>query len=340
MRYDVTIGIPTYRVESFIKRTLESALGQDYPSIEFLVIDDGSDDNTLEIVKGIKAMHPRGKDIRILTHDHNMGVSETRNHILEEAQGTYLYFVDSDDIIVPNTISLLMNELIANRADAVFGSYERIDLSGERELFQYPRVKFEIPDAFADYVYHKYARFQASACNYLFNLSMVRENGLRFFKSDFWEDMVFTLNLATIFQRVVLLPDITYSYLCRENSLSNSMQDVIEKERIDQYFSAVNTLKVDKQKLIGKSYYPGRCYFAIMSDIYIICNVMKKWEHIHPSFSRKELCLNMSHPATFKEIWRFKNKRLQNLLFRVLALLPSSLCLFLVRCFARIKGLL
>jgi len=340
MHYDVTIGIPAYRVENYIRRTMESVLSQIYPNIEFLIIDDGSDDKTLEVIKSIKKSHPRGGDIRILSHDSNLGVSETRNHIIDEAQGDYLYFVDSDDMIDSNTISLLMEQIKGKRAELAFGSYERVDISGDRFLFQYPQSFFEELDSFANYVYRKYAGFQASACNYMMSISLLRNNHLRFYKSDFWEDMVFTLDLATVAQRVVLLPDITYTYLCRENSLSNSWHHVIEKKQIIQYFNAVNTLKSCNENQKQKRYYPNRCYFALVSDMYIICNVLKKWDYIHPSFTAKELCDNLIHPSALKEIMSFRQMRIQNLLFYTIGRLPSSISLFFVRCYAKLKGYL
>ena len=340
MHYDVTIGIPTFRVENYIRRTMESVLSQTYPNIEFLIIDDGSEDKTLEVIETIKNSHPRCSDIRILSHESNLGVSETRNHIIDEAQGDYLYFVDSDDIIAPDTISLLMEQIKEKRADVAFGSYERVEISGERTIFQYPKSFFEETDSFANFVYQKYAGFQASACNYLVSLAFLRNNNLRFYKSDFWEDMVFTLDLATIAQRVVLLPNITYTYLCRENSLSNSWHNEIDKKQISQYFDAVNTLKDCDEILKHKKHYPNRCYFAVISDIYIICNVLKKWDYIHPSFTDKELCNYMTHPSTLVEILSFKQMRIKNLLLYLIGKLPSSISLFLVWCYAKMKGYL
>ena len=250
MWHKVTIGIPVFRVENYIRRTMESVLSQSYGDIEFLVVDDGSDDKSLEILYSIQQSHPRGKDIRILSHEYNMGVSATRNHIIDEAQGEYLYFTDSDDVIDKYTISLLMSQIEEHHADVVFGSYERIELSGERKLFQYPKMVFEDADSFADYAYKRYAGFQASACNFLVRLSLIRQKNLRFFKSDFWEDMVFTLNLVTYAQRAVLLPDITYTYLCRENSLSNSWNNSqIDKEKIIQFFKRLSYLKIKMMEL-------------------------------------------------------------------------------------------
>ena len=340
MRYKVTIGIPVFRVENYIRRTMESVLSQSYSDIEFLVVDDGSDDRSLEILTNIQQTHPRGRDMRILTHEHNFGVSETRNQIIDEAVGDYLYLVDSDDVIDNNTISLLMSKIEAYHADIAFGSYERIELSGERSLFQYPMMLFENADAFADFAYQKYAGFQASACNFLVRVSLIKQNNLRFFKSDFWEDMVFTLNLVTMAERAVLLPDITYTYLCRENSLSNSWHhEQIPKEKIVQYFKAVDILKHNKKKFCQKSYYPNRCYVAMMSDIYIVCNIFKKQRYIKPAFTSKELHCYLYHPATLKEIMSFKQRRIHNVLLLLLGKMPARLSLMLIHMFSKFKGL-
>lgn len=341
MQYKVTIGIPVFRVENYIKRTMESVLSQSYPDIEFLVIDDGSDDKSLEILNTIQQTHPRGKNIRILSHEHNQGVSLTRNQIIDEAKGDFLYFVDSDDVIDKDTISLLMDQIEQYQADVAFGSYERIEMSGERSLFQYPKMLFDNADAFAEFAYQRYAGFQASACNYLVKLSLIRQNNLRFFKSDFWEDMVFTLQLVTLAERAVLLPDITYTYLCRENSLSNSWHhDQIPKEKIIQYFEAVELLKEGKKQFLQKDFYPNRCYIAVMSDFYIICNVMKKFEFITPCFTNAELHRFMRYPASFKEVLAFKRNRIKNLLFWGLGELPSFWGIMLIKIIAKYKGLI
>ena len=132
MKYDVTIGIPVYRSEAYIRRALESALNQTYPSIEFLLIDDAGGDGSIAIMQELQQTHQKGADIRIISHDSNLGVSASRNQIIEEAKGEYLYFMDSDDMIAAHTISLLMQNCRQYEAEVVFGSYEKIESSGER----------------------------------------------------------------------------------------------------------------------------------------------------------------------------------------------------------------
>ena len=341
MTYDVTIGIPVYRAEDYIRNTMESALSQTYHDIEFLIVNDGSDDKSINIIEEIKSSHPRGSDIHILVLPTNSGAFEARNLIIEKAQGTYLYFMDSDDIIEKNTIEMLMNEMKGFQADIVFGSYEKTELSGKKILYQYPLARYETGDEFAIFAYRRYAGIQASACNFLVKLSLLRENGLRFCKSKFWEDTVFTLELVSYVNRVVLLPNITYYYLCRENSLTDvHYDDNINKTELGQYLKTIDHLKLGKDRLKDKPYYPNWCYIAVMSDIYIICNILKRHHHIVPQFTNQELRNSLHHPASISEIMSFRQKRIQNLALYLLSKSPAAVCIMIIRRLGKAKGLI
>ena len=341
MHYDVTIGIPVYQAEDYIRKMMASALAQHYPSIEYLLIDDGSTDKSSEIIREIKSTHPRGEDIHLIARPQNMGVSQTRNQIIDKAQGEFLYFLDADDAISENAISKLMRKAKDHQADIVFGSYEKIELSGNHSIYQYPEMYYEGNDDFARFAYRKYFGIQASACNFLVRLSVIRENGLQFMDSKFWEDTVFTLELVTYIQKAVLLPNITYTYLCRPHSLTDiKPNEQIAKQEIIRYFDAVEQLKERKQQLIKRAYFPGRCYIAVMSDIYIICNILKRWQHISPAFTYQELKGYLKHPASLSEINSFKNKRLQNLILYLLGKMPAAICISIIRYAGKRKGLI
>ena len=184
MKYEVTIGIPVYESAPYIRRALMSALNQTYPSIEFLVVDDCGEDGSVAIIREIADAHPRGKDIRIISNAQNMGVAASRNIIIEEAQGFFLYFMDSDDTIADNTIELLMGGIRQGDAEIAFGSYERIELSGERHAWQYPSLQLFGEDQLASFAYRKYGGIQASACNYLVKTSILRDHDCRFIDTD------------------------------------------------------------------------------------------------------------------------------------------------------------
>lgn len=341
MKYDVTIGIPVYRSKDYLRQALESALVQSYPSIEFLIVDDAGNDGSMDIVRELQAAHQRGKDIRILTHHENQGVSASRNQIIDEAQGEYLYFMDSDDVIAENTISLMMQNIHQYEAEIVFGSYEKIEMSGEKYVYRYPSLQLLETDALASFAYRKYAGIQASACNYLVKTSLLRENHLQFIDTDYWEDLVFTFDLVTYISRAVLLPNITYTYLCRENSLSHYQQrNHIPKDEIMKNVAAINYLKQSSSLLYNKVYFPNRCYNIVMTDFYIACHILKRRNNIVPSISNREIKNLVQHPATWKQIGTFRHSRIKNMLLFLMGKLPSFLCVSMIWGLGKIKKLI
>ena len=341
MKYDVTIGIPVYNVEPYIARSLESALAQTYPSIEFLLVDDFSSDLSADIVRRFQINHPRGADIRLLSNSNNLGVSASRNRIIDEARGEYLFFMDADDVIDEDTISLLIQMIRQCQAEVAFGSYEKIEISGLKTIYQYPDIQLLKNDSLARFAYRKFGGIQASACNYLVKLSILRENHLRFIDVNYWEDLVFTFDLVTYIHRAVMSSQITYHYLCRENSLSHyQSRQEIDKDEILNNVKAIDVLKTNTSYYSDKSYYPERCYVVMMTYFYIICNILKRGKHIAPPFTYQELRNLMSHPATFKEICSFQHARFKNLLLFLIGKLPSFLCVETVRCLGKMKKLI
>ena len=331
MEYDVTIGIPVYKSVDYILRSLESVLVQTYPSIEFLIVDDAGHDGSMDVIRAIAQTHSRGKDIHVITHHKNLGVSASRNDIINEAQGHYLFFMDSDDVIAENTIELMMQNARQYDAEIVFGSYEKIEISGKRTLFQYPSLQLLERDELAIFAYRKYAGIQASACNYLVKTSILREHNLRFIHANYWEDLVFTFDLVTYINRAVLLPNITYSYICRRNSLSHYQQrDSISKEEVLQNINAINYLKETSSLLSNKVYYPNRCFIIAMTDFYIACNILKRGKDICPSFTNKEIKDIMAHPATWQQIHSFRHAKIRNIILYLLSKLPSPLCVMMI----------
>ena len=341
MKYDVTIGIPVYKSVDYIQRSIESALNQTYSSIEFLIIDDCGADGSMDVVERMKAEHPRGSDIHIIRHEKNKGVAASRNHIIDEALGDYLYFMDSDDVIADNTIELMMEHVRQYDAEIVFGSYEKIEITGERTVCQYPAIQLLGEDKLAIFAYRKYGGIEATSCNYLVKTSVLREHHHRFIDTDYWEDFVFTFDLVTMIKRAVLLPDITYSYLCRDNSLSRYQQrNQISKNEIMKNVHSIEHLKTTSSALFNKVYFPNRCFNIIMTDFYIACHILKRRKDIVPPFSNQEIKAILSYPVTYRQIWNFRQSRLKNLAFFLLSKLPSSLCIAAIWMIGKAKKIL
>lgn len=341
MNYDVTIGIPIFNSGAIIRQALESAFFQSYSSIEYLIVEDGGNDDSLRVCHELLRICSRRGDVRIISHSTNLGVSASRNEIIDQAHGDYLFFMDSDDTISRETISLMMENVRQYDAEIVFGSYEKIETSGERNVYQYPALQLLEKDALAKFAYRKYAGIQASSCNYLVKTSVLRDNHLRFINTNYWEDLVFTFDLVTYISRAVLLPDITYFYLCRENSLSHyQRRKNISKEEIMKNVRSIEHLKDTSSGLLDKAYFPNRCYNIVMTDFYIVCNILKRRKDIMPSISNREIKTIMHHPATWSQICSFRQSRYKNMLLYMLGKQPSSLCVVTIWILGKLKKLI
>ncbi len=340
-KYDVTIGIPMYNAADFIERTMDSVLSQTYDNIEFLVIDDCSTDCSVQKLTAVRKAHPRGGDIRLITLTDNHGPSFARNLIIEEAWGDYLFFMDADDLIRKDTIALMMKYVHGEHADIVFGSLEKLAVSGEKILYQYPEMHFHQDEDLAIYAYRRYAGIQASACNILARLSIIRDNHLRFINSNYWEDFAFVLDLVAYYTRAVLLSDVTYTYLCRQNSLSNfQKRNHIELSEIQRNIDVAKYMKDNSLRLSGKSYYPQRCFVTVMTDFYIACYILKHRHIIFPQVTNKDIQSLFSHPASFSDICMFSHSRMKNLFLYFIGKMPPFLCVSVVWILGKAKKLI
>jgi len=126
MESKVSIIVPVYNAEKYLRRCIESVLGQEYKEYELLLVDDGSTD-----ASGMICEEYAGKDPRIrVTHKENTGVSDTRNLAISQARGEYLQFLDSDDWITTDATGLLVGAAEESGCDLVIADFYRV--VGER----------------------------------------------------------------------------------------------------------------------------------------------------------------------------------------------------------------
>ena len=123
----VSIIIPVYNAEKYLKICLTSCANQTYQNLEIITIDDGSTDNSLSILQDFTKKHPI-----TIKQQQNSGGSAARNAGLKLATGKYIYFLDADDCLFPNSIELLVTAAENSNADIVIGNYQTIDHNGNK----------------------------------------------------------------------------------------------------------------------------------------------------------------------------------------------------------------
>lgn len=114
MHSKVSVIIPTYNSEKYVAKAIESALQQTYPNVEVIVVDDASQDGTVEVVAGYCSDR-----LKLIVSDRNRGPSYTRNRGIEAAQGEWIALLDSDDWYAPNRLEKLLQVALTKNADFV-----------------------------------------------------------------------------------------------------------------------------------------------------------------------------------------------------------------------------
>ena len=323
----VTVGMPVYNVELYIKKSILSILDQSYPNIEVIIVDDHGTDHSIEIVQELKKKHQRGDRIRILRQTKNMGPGEARNRIIEEAFGKYLYFLDSDDFIVPETISLMVEQAERHSADIVIASMQAIyyDTNELEPAFSYDSLTvIKGHDSFANYVCSDlHSHIGISACNTLYSLIFLRNNHLRFAaRKD--EDALFLSDYYSEVECAVLMPDITYNYLVRPGSImGNQARDVIPVVEIRDRFQTDKIMTSRCSRLNNRTFYDVHCSRVVKHKFRAVCVSLHHYKRFSEKLSFSEIRQEMEHPASFSEIMKFKRYRLYNIFFYVISKLPS-----------------
>ena len=119
----VSVIVPVYNCERYLRRCIESIINQSYKNIEIILIDDGSTDNSGEICNAYALSDNR---IRVI-HTENSGPSAARNIGIKNSKGEFIFFVDADDFIKNNAINLLVEHYHRTKADIIIGDFNKIN---------------------------------------------------------------------------------------------------------------------------------------------------------------------------------------------------------------------
>ncbi|MGE7752393.1 glycosyltransferase family 2 protein [Lysinibacillus fusiformis] len=128
---EITVLMPVYNASEFLKCAIESILNQTFTNFEFLIIDDGSTDNSLEIIKSIQ-----DERIKVITHTKNLGLVATLNKGIEQAKGQFIARMDADDIALPTRLEKQYAFMSSNCDYGVCGTWLKV--IGSEEIYNYP----------------------------------------------------------------------------------------------------------------------------------------------------------------------------------------------------------
>ncbi len=239
----ISVIVPAYNAAAFIARTVQSLTIQSLPFWEIIIVDDGSTDDTQEVVRKFAASEPSN----IVLHSQlNAGVSAARNAGLSLASGDYVFFLDADDIVSPLLVERVSHSLThtADPIDVVYWSFETV--SGARASFPdpEPQSSSRTPiissglDTLADALARRIKLWTGSV---MFRTDMLRRTGLRYTVGcRMGEDSEFIWSALLLAERVLRLDSRLSWYLRREGSLTTRPPDLhwFDSVLADERFAA------------------------------------------------------------------------------------------------------
>ena len=220
----ISVIIPVYNVESYLRECVESVINQTYENLEIILVDDGSTDSSGEICDEYL-----DKDSRItVIHQKNGGLSAARNAGLDACEGDYVYFLDSDDYIDSNALSSLIDIAEKEKSDIVFFDAVSFADTDDFEVKQnYIRKnKYNTGSGkavFAEMTKNK--EFHSAVPLLLLKKSFLTAKGLRFKEGILFEDMVFTYQALSLAKTVSQCAQSLYHRRYRKDSIMTSAKN-------------------------------------------------------------------------------------------------------------------
>lgn len=211
----ISVIIPVYNVEKYLPRCLDSVLAQTFADFEIICVNDSSPDNSAAI---LKEYAKKDKRINIINQE-NQGLSGARNSGARAAKGEYIYFLDSDDCIHPQTLEILYHFITKYEADIVSHDLIKNDTSVPiSQKIELSNIPFEVTDNPLYFNKNGYT-LHISACTKLYKRNVL--NNLAFIRGIHFEDCPFTLALWSRHPKTVILKEKLYFYTIDEESISH-----------------------------------------------------------------------------------------------------------------------
>ncbi len=321
----VSVVIPVYNVEEYLHDCLDSILDANATDFEVVAVNDGSTDKSGQILDIYAA-----KDARVrVIHKQNEGNSIARNTGFEQSTGEYILFVDSDDMIVPDTIPLSVQAIERSGADVVLFDFQHIAQDGRPGSVFSSMEEPTFQNRMLDDRFEVTMLIQASPWCKLYSRAFLEDHKLRFTPDLWFEDLLFCLQMVACRPQIYYLPQSFYLYRQRAKSITKSIASPRNHEIISVFEKAIE-------------YYEEKDLYTVCADLiehlaytHIKCGVL----YIVAKADNRELFRSIMDdyrrlfPNDKRNPYRFKRTRKQ----RIIAHLIEHERFRLIRAYSGLK---
>lgn len=223
----VSVIVPVYNMEKYLKKCLDSLVNQTLDGIEIIIVNDGSTDNSQKIIEEYSKKHKNIKSF----FQKNHGQAAARNFGLEKASGKYISYVDSDDYVEINMFERLYDEIEANKFDIVICNIIKEENDKSYIFKNYWNIKNEADKNFMTSHMGPVAR--------LYNKKFLIKNNFKFMEGVIYEDLASIPLLGMYTKKIKYIDEAYYHYLIRNGS---SMKQKKYSEKLESIFKVMESL--------------------------------------------------------------------------------------------------
>lgn len=242
----ISVIVAAYNAEKYLAETLDSITHQTIDDYEIIVINDGSSDSTLDILKNYQADYP---NLHIIDKE-NGGPSSARNAGLDIAKGDYIYFFDADDILEAEALEHLYEAAVSNKADLViakydiFNRYKTYPINNIDELITLDTIE----------KYDPLILWTFSLCNKLFKKSLIDQYNFRLPPVSYSEDGAFLMEYVYHTTKITGLNEVIFHYRRMYDGEAESITASVSPSKIKDYITAHQMILNSAQASILKDF--------------------------------------------------------------------------------------
>lgn len=264
LKHLVSVVVPVYKVEQYLKKCVESIINQTYKNLEIILVDDGSPDDCGKICEEFAIKDDR---IKVL-HKTNGGLSDARNFGLSIAKGEYICFVDSDDFVNEYYVEKMLESALKNNSDICACNFEYFNGNGKTWIRKEKDEKvYSSSEAIKD-IFGLEQNTEVMVWNKLYKRSLFVDNNIKYPVGRIHEDNFTTYKLYDKANNISLINDKLYYYLQRGNSIMSTFN----QKRFDILIAVDETKEYFKDK---REIEPFRECNELMIYLSLINNMIK-----------------------------------------------------------------
>lgn len=239
----ISILVPIYNVAPYIEPCLRSLFEQTYPNIEYIFVNDCTQDNSMEILERILTEYPQRKEqVKIFHHQINRGLAAARNTAIDNANGEYVMIVDSDDYMTLNAVEVMYNAALQTQSDIVIGQMLAV-IKGRIESRKFSTDSTPTPINNKDIPYLRLSLWGKIYKRELFTDIRLVEG------IDFGEDAAFTPKLYYYAKKIIVINKVVYYYIKRTTSYTGNISNKVDEyelalDCVCDFYKNVNNLEL------------------------------------------------------------------------------------------------